>query len=59
MFGSTYACEQSFSHMNNIKTNLRSRLTDDSLNACMKLRLTKYEPDYKAISKTMQHQKSH
>ncbi|KAK0144896.1 General transcription factor II-I repeat domain-containing protein 2A [Merluccius polli] len=58
MFGSTYACEQSFSHMN-IKTNLRSRLTDDSLNACMKLRLTKYEPDYKAISKTMQHQKSH
>lgn len=59
MFGSTYACEQSFSHMRNIKTNLRSRLTDGSLNACMKLNLTTYEPDYKAISKTMQHQKSH
>uniref|UniRef100_A0A3B4FMV8 HAT C-terminal dimerisation domain-containing protein n=1 Tax=Pundamilia nyererei TaxID=303518 RepID=A0A3B4FMV8_9CICH len=35
MFGSTYACEQSFSHLQNIKTNLRSRLTNGSLNACM------------------------
>nr|XP_033788672.1 general transcription factor II-I repeat domain-containing protein 2-like [Geotrypetes seraphini] len=59
MFGSTYACEQSFSHLRNIKTNLRSHLTDGSLNACMKLNLTTYQPDYKAISKTMQHQKSH
>ncbi|RVE58859.1 hypothetical protein OJAV_G00198850 [Oryzias javanicus] len=59
MFGSTYACEQSFSHLKNIKSNLRSRLTDESLNACMKLNLTKYQPDYKAISKFMQHQKSH
>ncbi|QQP49983.1 General transcription factor II-I repeat domain-containing protein 2-like, partial [Caligus rogercresseyi] len=59
MFGSTYACEQSFSHLKHIKTNLRSRLTDESLNACMKLNLTAYQPDYKAISKTMQSQKSH
>uniref|UniRef100_A0A3B4XJK6 HAT C-terminal dimerisation domain-containing protein n=1 Tax=Seriola lalandi dorsalis TaxID=1841481 RepID=A0A3B4XJK6_SERLL len=40
MFGSTYSCEQSFSHLKNIKSNLRSRLTDESLNACMKLNLT-------------------
>uniref|UniRef100_A0A8C5I931 HAT C-terminal dimerisation domain-containing protein n=1 Tax=Gouania willdenowi TaxID=441366 RepID=A0A8C5I931_GOUWI len=53
MFGSTYSCEQSFSHLKNIKSNLRSRLTDESLNACMKLNLTKYQPDYKAISKSM------
>ncbi|XP_028648976.1 protein ZBED8-like [Erpetoichthys calabaricus] len=59
MFGSTYACEQSLSHLKNIKTNLRSCLTDGSLNACMKLNLTTYQTDYKAISKTMQHQKSH
>lgn len=59
MFGSTYACEQSFSHLKHIKTNLRSRLKDGSLNACIKLNLTTYQPDYKAISKTMQHQKSH
>ncbi|KAJ3608478.1 hypothetical protein NHX12_025525 [Muraenolepis orangiensis] len=39
MFGSTYACEQTFSHLRNIKTNLRSCLTDGSLNACMKLNL--------------------
>uniref|UniRef100_A0A3Q3JQM6 HAT C-terminal dimerisation domain-containing protein n=1 Tax=Monopterus albus TaxID=43700 RepID=A0A3Q3JQM6_MONAL len=50
---------QSFSYLKNIKTNLRSRLMDGSLNACMKLNLTTYQPDYKAISKTMQHQKSH
>uniref|UniRef100_A0A671LDY9 Uncharacterized protein n=1 Tax=Sinocyclocheilus anshuiensis TaxID=1608454 RepID=A0A671LDY9_9TELE len=54
MFGSTYTCEQSFSHMNNIKSNQRSVLTDESLNACMKLNSTTYEPDYKAISKKMQ-----
>uniref|UniRef100_A0A3Q0RY82 HAT C-terminal dimerisation domain-containing protein n=1 Tax=Amphilophus citrinellus TaxID=61819 RepID=A0A3Q0RY82_AMPCI len=59
VFGSTCACEQSFSHLKNIKTNLRSHLMDGSLNACMKLNLTTYQPDYKAISKTMQHQKSH
>ncbi|XP_056123007.1 protein FAM200C-like [Rhinichthys klamathensis goyatoka] len=59
MFGSTYTCEQSFSHLNNIKTNLRSRLTDESLNACMKLNLTSYDPNYKALSKMMQQQKSH
>uniref|UniRef100_A0A3P9II95 DUF4371 domain-containing protein n=1 Tax=Oryzias latipes TaxID=8090 RepID=A0A3P9II95_ORYLA len=47
MFGSTYACD-----------NVRSRLTDGSLNACMKLNLSSYQPDYKSISKTMQHQKS-
>uniref|UniRef100_A0A3Q3AU70 HAT C-terminal dimerisation domain-containing protein n=1 Tax=Kryptolebias marmoratus TaxID=37003 RepID=A0A3Q3AU70_KRYMA len=59
MFGSRYACEQSFSHLKNIKTNLRSHLPDGSLNAFMKLNLTTYQPDYKAISKTMQRQKSH
>lgn len=30
LFGSTYACEQSFPHLKNIKSNLRSRLTDGS-----------------------------
>lgn len=59
MFGFAYACEQSFSHLKNIMTNLRSRLTDGSLNACVKLNLAKYQPHYKTISKSMQHQKSH
>ena len=59
MFGSTYPGGKAFSHLKNIKTNLRWRLTDTSLNACMKLNLTTDQPDNKAISKTMQHQKSH
>ncbi|GFO42210.1 hypothetical protein PoB_006871500 [Plakobranchus ocellatus] len=41
--------------LKNVKTNLRSRLSDGSLNACMKLCLTLYQPDNKTISKTMQH----
>uniref|UniRef100_A0A3B3HDF5 SPIN-DOC-like zinc-finger domain-containing protein n=1 Tax=Oryzias latipes TaxID=8090 RepID=A0A3B3HDF5_ORYLA len=45
MFGSTSACEQTFSHLKNIQTYLRSRLTDGSLNARMKLKLTTYQPD--------------
>uniref|UniRef100_A0A3Q1C722 SPIN-DOC-like zinc-finger domain-containing protein n=1 Tax=Amphiprion ocellaris TaxID=80972 RepID=A0A3Q1C722_AMPOC len=47
MFGSTY--------LKNIKTNLRSRLTDGSLNACMKLNLTMNQPDYKNLSVRVQH----
>lgn len=45
MFTSIYACEKSFSHMKNIKTNLRLHLNDESLKACMKFLLTEYEPD--------------
>ncbi|KAG1935529.1 hypothetical protein F2P79_019348 [Pimephales promelas] len=51
MFGSTYTYEQSFSHLNNIKTNLRSRSTDESLNACMKLNLTVTTPTTKFSAK--------
>ena len=58
MFCSMYACEQAFSHLKNIETKLRSGLTGRSLSACMKLNLTMCQPDYKAISTTMQHQKS-
>ncbi|KAL7879083.1 hypothetical protein AOLI_G00100570 [Acnodon oligacanthus] len=41
--GWTQQGEQYFSHLKNIKTNLRSRLTDGSLNACMELNLTTYQ----------------
>uniref|UniRef100_A0A803JPN2 DUF4371 domain-containing protein n=1 Tax=Xenopus tropicalis TaxID=8364 RepID=A0A803JPN2_XENTR len=53
----TWNALPSSSHLKNIKTNLRSHLMDGSLNACMKLNLTTYQPEYKAISRTMQ--KSH
>uniref|UniRef100_A0A1A8GM58 HAT C-terminal dimerisation domain-containing protein n=1 Tax=Nothobranchius korthausae TaxID=1143690 RepID=A0A1A8GM58_9TELE len=45
MFGSTYICESSFSHMNAIKTNLRSSLTESFLHYCLRIALSSYEPN--------------
>uniref|UniRef100_A0A3Q1C081 HAT C-terminal dimerisation domain-containing protein n=1 Tax=Amphiprion ocellaris TaxID=80972 RepID=A0A3Q1C081_AMPOC len=45
MFGSTYVCESSFSHMNAIKTNLRCSLHDSTLQNCLRIALTTYEPN--------------
>uniref|UniRef100_A0A8C6Q1A1 HAT C-terminal dimerisation domain-containing protein n=1 Tax=Nothobranchius furzeri TaxID=105023 RepID=A0A8C6Q1A1_NOTFU len=45
MFGSTYICEFSFSHMNAIKTNLHSSLTDSTLHYCLRIALCSYEPN--------------
>ena len=42
LFGSIYNCEQFFATMNYIKNKHRSRLTDESLNAEMLLKCTKY-----------------
>ncbi|XP_028132642.1 uncharacterized protein LOC114328089 [Diabrotica virgifera virgifera] len=39
-FGSTYICEQYFSSMNIIQSQLRSRLTDGNLESCLKLKTT-------------------
>lgn len=44
MFGSTYTCESSFSHMNAIKSNSRCSLTDSNLRRCLRIALTSYEP---------------
>ena len=40
MFGSTYTCESSFSHMNAIKTHNRISLTDQHLQHCLRIALT-------------------
>uniref|UniRef100_A0A3P9JU81 HAT C-terminal dimerisation domain-containing protein n=1 Tax=Oryzias latipes TaxID=8090 RepID=A0A3P9JU81_ORYLA len=51
MFGSTYACEQSFSHLKNIKTNVRSCLTDGKILAFMALSAKKVpDPWSRAIN---------
>ena len=42
IFGSTYLCEQVFSIMNYIKSKHRSRLIDESLQSCMKIKVTSY-----------------
>lgn len=59
IFGSTYSCEQAFSCINIIKSKVRSQLTNKNLEACLKLKITSYEPDLTELSKNMQGQCSH
>ena len=51
MFGSTYTCESSFSHMNAIKTSTRSSLSNDRLQDCLRITLTSYEPNFIEVAK--------
>ena len=53
-FGSTYSCESAFSHMKLIKSKYRSTLTDDHLEACLRLALSKDCPDYAALTDSIQ-----
>ena len=59
MFGSTYFCEQIFSNMNYIKSKYRTRLTDESLQSCVKIKVTNYMPDVEKLSSDVRKQKSH
>lgn len=59
IFGSTYLCEQVFSNMNYIKSKYRSRLTDESLQSCVKIKVTFYSPDIETLCSDVQKQKSH
>ena len=59
IFGSTYACEQLFSTMSYIKNKHRSHLTDDSLQSCVKMKVTSYSPDLQTLCTEVQKQKSH
>lgn len=59
MFGSTYTCESSFSHMNAIKTHNRISLTDQHLHHCLRIALTTYTPDFTALAKSKKCHFSH
>lgn len=59
MFGSTYTCESSFSHMNAIKTHNRASLTPQHLHDCMRIALTTYTPDFTALAKSKKCNFSH
>ena len=59
IFGSTYLCEQSFSSINNIKSKNHSRLTDESLQSWMRLKLSSYVPEVDKLCREVQGQKSH
>ncbi|KAM3860423.1 SCAN domain-containing protein 3-like [Diretmus argenteus] len=58
-FGSTYLCEMAFSQMKLIKSKHRSRLTDSHLTDCMRLAMSSYEPNFKALAESYQAQPSH
>ncbi|KAM3831932.1 general transcription factor II-I repeat domain-containing protein 2A-like [Vipera latastei] len=58
IFGSTYVCEQIFSNMNYIKNKYRSRLTDNSLQSCLKMKVTSYSPDMQMLCGDVEKQKS-
>ena len=49
MFGSTYTCESSFSHMNSIKSSSRCSLSDSTLHECLRIALTSYETRITAL----------
>jgi len=50
MFGSTYTCESSFSHMNAIKTQNRSSLCNARLQDCLRIALTSHQPNFLKLS---------
>ncbi|XP_034259776.1 general transcription factor II-I repeat domain-containing protein 2A-like [Pantherophis guttatus] len=58
LFGSSYACEQLFSALNDINSDTGNRLTDDLRAACVALKLTKYEPRLDKLSARVRQQKS-
>lgn len=59
IFGSTYLCKQIFSNMNYIKSKYRTRLTDERLQSCVKIKVTSYMPDVEKLTSDVRKQKSH
>ena len=59
IFGATYLCEQSFSVMNYLKNEQRSRLTDESLQSQMKLKVSSYQANVDVLCSEIQGQISH
>ncbi len=59
LFGSTYICEQTFSFMKLMKTQMRSRLTDEHLHQSLRLAVTGMEPDIWDLTTQKQAHSSH
>ncbi|KAG7174378.1 hypothetical protein Hamer_G003317 [Homarus americanus] len=57
-FGTTYLCEQIFSHVNILNPH-RSRLTTKHSEGCVQLKVSRYTPDIATLSKGKQGQGSH
>lgn len=58
-FGSTYQCEQIFSHMKHILNPHRSKLTTDHSEGCVKLKVSRYLPEISTLARGKQGQGSH
>jgi Holliday junction resolvase RusA-like endonuclease len=58
-FSTTYCCESTFSYMTQIKTALRSQLTDTHLEDQLKLRTSMLQPNIQILSYKKQSQQSH
>jgi len=54
LFGSTYLCKSTFSHLKIIKTKYRSAVTDSHLAACPRLATGGYTPDYEKLAASSQ-----
>ncbi|XP_064078485.1 general transcription factor II-I repeat domain-containing protein 2A-like [Macrobrachium nipponense] len=60
LFGSTYICEQTFSLLNQTKSNICSRLSDQNLHSVLRLATTNFHPNIKKkLVHESQCQKSH
>ena len=59
VFGSTYLCEQIFSHIKFILSSQRCLLTKDDSEACVQLQVTRYSPNITELNKEKQRQGSH
>ena len=58
-FPTIYCCKSTFSYMTQIKTKLRTQLTDVHLKDQLRLRITMLEPNIELLVKNKQYQKSH
>ncbi len=58
-FGSTYICEQTFSFMKLMKTQMRSRLSDEHLHQSLRLAVTGMDPDIGHLTTQKQAYSSH
>ena len=59
IFGSTYVCEQLFLKMKFTKNKMRARITDDNLNATLRLASSGFKADIEKLAHRKQHHPSH
>ena len=60
MFGTTYVCEQTFSKMKNVKSEHRTRLTDEHLKAILLVQCSNTKPNIEDIMRNKEQiHKSH